>query len=94
MEVSLAEIIKSINFETNNKSSENDGFTVEFYKHFSNELAPVLLDVYDSWGKFGTMGFIFRTGIMLVKYKKGGKKILQTTDPYTTIHKNQLQKIF
>ena len=38
----------SINSETNNKSPSNDGFKVEFYKHSSNELAPVLLDVYDS----------------------------------------------
>ena len=39
--ISLDEIIKSINFQTNNKSTGNDGLTTEFYKHFSNELAPV-----------------------------------------------------
>ena len=44
----LTKIIKPINSETNNKSPGNDGLTAEFYKHFSNELAPVLLDVYDS----------------------------------------------
>ena len=47
-EISLDEIIKSINSETNNKPPGNDGLTAEF-KNFSNELAPVLLDVYDSW---------------------------------------------
>ena len=41
-------IIKSINSQTNNKSPNNDGLTAEFYKHFSNELAPVLLAVWDS----------------------------------------------
>ena len=46
--ISLDEIIKSINSQTNNKSQGNDGLTTEFYKHFSNELAPVLLDVFDS----------------------------------------------
>ena len=57
VEIALDEIMKSINTETN-KSSGNDGLTAEFYKPFSNELAPVLLDVYDSWGKLGTMGVI------------------------------------
>ena len=47
--MSLDEIIKSINSETNNKPPGNDGLTAEFYRHFSNELVPVLLGVYDSW---------------------------------------------
>ena len=55
-ELSLDEIIKSINSETNNKPPGNDGLTAEFYRHFSNELASVLLGVYDSWGKLDTMG--------------------------------------
>ena len=48
-ELSLDEIIKSINSETKNKPPGNDGLTAEFYRHFSNDLAPVLLGVYDSW---------------------------------------------
>ena len=32
LHISLDEIIKSINFQTNNKSPGNDGFTGEFYK--------------------------------------------------------------
>ena len=75
-EISLDEIIKSINSEANNNSSSNDSLTAEFYKHFSHELSPVLLDVYDSWRKLGTMGITPRTGIILIKYKKGDKKIL------------------
>ena len=55
MNISLDEIIKSINSQANNKSSGNDVLAAEFYKHFSNELTPVLLDVYHSWGKLGTM---------------------------------------
>ena len=34
--ISLDEIIKSINSQTNNKPSGNDNLTAEFYKHFSN----------------------------------------------------------
>ena len=62
--ISLDEIIKSINFETNNKPPGNDGLTAEFYRHFSNELAPVLLGVYNSWGKLDTMGVTYRRGII------------------------------
>ena len=38
-EISLNEIIKSINSETNNNSASNDGLTGEFYKRFPNEQA-------------------------------------------------------
>ena len=44
-----------------------------FYKHFSNELVLVFLDVYDSWGKFGTMVVTSRTGIISGIYKNGDK---------------------
>ena len=40
--ISLDEIIKSTNSETNNKPSGNDGLAAEFYRQFSNKLAPVL----------------------------------------------------
>ena len=46
-EISSNEIIKSINYETNNKPPRNDGLTAESYKHFSNELASVPLGVDD-----------------------------------------------
>ena len=65
--------IKSINCETN-KSPGNDGLTAEFYKDFSNKLTSVLLDVYDSLGKLGTMGFTSRTGISILFYTKIGDK--------------------
>ena len=48
-EISIDEIIKSINSEKNNKSPSNHGLAAELYQHFSNKLAAVLLDVYDSW---------------------------------------------
>ena len=38
------------------------------------EGAPVLLNVYDSWGKLGTVGVTSRTGIISVIYIKGDKK--------------------
>ena len=38
--------------------------------NFSNELAPVLLDVYDSWEKLDPMGITYRTGIISAIYKR------------------------
>ena len=93
-EISLDKIIKSINSETNNKFPGNASFTAEFYKHYSNELVPVLLDVYDSWGKLGIMVLLLEQELHPSNTKKGMKKILQTTDPYATILKNRLQKTF
>ena len=63
-DISLDEIIKSINSETNNKTPGNVGLTAELYRHFSNELAPILLGVYDSWGKLDTMGVTYGKGII------------------------------
>ena len=63
-EISLDEIKKSINSETNNKPPGNGGLTAKFQWHFSNELVPVLLSVYDSWQKLHTMGVNYRTGII------------------------------
>ena len=80
-EISLDEIIKSINSETNNKSPCNDGLTTEFYKKFSSELATALLNVYDSWGKLGTMAVTSRTRSISVKYEKGDKKYIANYRP-------------
>ena len=55
-----------MNSQTNDKSSGNDTFTVDFYKHFSNEVAPFLLDVFTFCGKLGTMGVTSRIGIIPV----------------------------
>ena len=77
--------IKSINSEINNKSPGNNGLTAEFYKHCSNELALVFLDVYDSWGKLDTMGVTSRTGISMIFYiKRVIKKRLQNYGPIST----------
>ena len=65
----------------NNKSPGNDDLTAEFYKHFPEELAPVLLDIYDSWGKLGTMGVTSRTGIIPGIYKKSDKKDITNYRP-------------
>ena len=48
--------------------TNNDGLKSVFYKHFSNELVPVLLVVYDSWGNLGTMGITSRTEIISAIY--------------------------
>ena len=59
--ISLDEIIKFINSETNNISSGNEGLTVKFYKHFSNELAPM------SFYSFITPGESFASWVLLLE---------------------------
>ena len=39
-----------------------------------NEVAPFLLNVYDSWEKLDTMGATARTGIISTIYKNGDKR--------------------
>ena len=52
--------------------TNNDGLQAVFYKHFSNELTSVLLDVYDSWEKLDTMVDTSRIGIISATYKQRG----------------------
>ena len=70
-------MIKSINYQTSNISPGNDDLKVVFYKHFSNELTPVILDVYDSWGKLGTISVAFRTEIISARYKNDDKRDIE-----------------
>ena len=60
----------------------------------------MLLDVYDSWGKLGTISVTSRTGIISATYKKGDKRDIENYKPtsflnlhykiYTTILKGYL----
>ena len=83
--MSLDDIIKSITFYTNNEFSGNDGLTAEFYVQFLNELAPALLDIYDSWGKLGTMGVTSKTGIMFDIHKKCDEKDIENYGPISRL---------
>ena len=63
-----------INSQTTITSPGNDGLKAVFYKNFSNELPPVLLDV-------GTINVTSRTRIISATYEKVMKEILKTIDP-------------
>ena len=101
-EISLDEVTKAINSQKSNKSPGNDGLTAEFYKQFLNELAPILLEVYNSWNQLSIIGTSSKTGIISVIYKKGDKKDIANYRPisllnldykiYTTILKNRMQQ--
>ena len=78
-EISLDEIIKSINSEANNKPLGKYGLTAEFCGHFSNELAPVLWGVYDSWGELDTMSVTYRIGIISAVWAVSGTNYFRKT---------------
>ena len=52
-------------------------FKAVFYKQVSNELTPVLLDVYDSWGKLGTIIVTSRAAIISAIYKTDDKRDIE-----------------
>ena len=85
-EISLDEIVEAINSQKNNKSPGNDGLTAEFYKHFFNDIAPMLLDVYNSWNELGIISTSSRTGIISVIYKKGDKKHIANYRPISLLN--------
>ena len=65
-EISLHGVSKSINCQTNNKSSMTEE---QNYKYFSIELSTIYLDVHDFLEKLGTIGATSCTGIISVIYK-------------------------
>ena len=92
MRIFLDEIIKFINSERNNKSSGNDAFQHNLINSFLiNYLLPFqiftnLVESLESWM------LLIEHESSLPYIKKVIKTILQSTDPYTTILKNQLPK--
>ena len=48
--------------------------TMVLQQNFISELASVLLDVYNSRGKLGTMSVTSKAGIISVIYKKSDKE--------------------
>ena len=85
-DIPLDEIYKAIDSQKNSKSPGNDGLTAEFYKHFSKDLAPILLEVYNSWKQLGIIGISSRTGIISVIYKKGDKKDIANYRPISLLN--------
>ena len=79
--ISLDDTIKSINPHTNNRSTGNDYLIGRLYKQFSNEITPVLLDVYDTCGQICTMGATCRTAIISITYKKCNEKNIANCRP-------------
>ena len=81
----LEKVTKPINYQTNIKSSGNDGLTAKLYKRSSNELSPILcLSIISGLIMFTFInpGKTLATWVSYLSYIKIViKKTLQTTDP-------------
>ena len=64
----------------------NNGLKAVFYKHFPNQLVAVLLDVYVSGGKLGTINVTYRTRIISAVYIKGDKKDIENYRPISYLN--------
>ena len=76
----LDDIIKSINSHTSNKFPGNDGITAKFFSHFSNELAPDLLDVLISGESLAPWVLLLEQESDVLYIKKLMKRKLKSTD--------------
>ena len=71
--LSLEEITGSLRKMQNNKAPGPDGFPVDFYKKFSAQLAPLLLDMFNDSLKNGTLPPTLRQASISLILKKGKK---------------------
>ena len=75
----LEKVTKSIDSQTNMKSSGNNGLTANFINIFQMNYPITLINnilsnnayVYQSWENLGTIGVSFRTRVIFTIYKKG-----------------------
>ena len=82
----LKEVTIFIHFQTNNKSSGNDGQKAELYKKVSRKSFPIILDVYGSRKKLGTMGVSPRAGVISIRYKKNDNGDISNYRPISLLH--------
>lgn len=68
--ISLEEIRRAIKGLQGSRAPGPDGYTAEFYKSFMNELAPVLLQVYNESLNLGKLPPTFYQAIIFLIHKK------------------------
>lgn len=77
-DISTSEIITAIKSMQNNKSPGPDAYTVEFYKKFSHQLAPILQAMYKEALSSGSLPMTLRQASITLLAKKD-KDPLQCT---------------
>ncbi len=100
--LTLEEVIQAIHHQKPNTSPGIDGITNEFYRKHAEQIAPILLAVYNDWLQKEILPISQRTGIICLIYKKGDRTDLQNFRPIsltccdlkilTGIFANRLQK--
>lgn len=78
-DISISEIITAIKSMQNNKSPGPDGFTVEFYKKFPHQLAPILQAMYSEALSTGSLPTTLRQASITLLAKKDKDPLLCTS---------------
>ena len=74
-DILIEEVKKAINSIQPNKSPGSDGLTGEFYKTFSDVLAPILLRVFRHMEEKQVVSTSMSTGVLTILYKNRGSKL-------------------
>ena len=80
------DLCKALNKMENNKSPGTDGLTSEFFKHFYNELGPILLKLASLVYKTGTLPETMTQSIITLVPKKGDLSVLQNWRPISLLN--------
>ena len=85
--IKISEIATAISRLSNNKSPGPDGLPAEFYKTFSTELCPILLDLYNDALNKREMNKTAMEGILnLIPKKNKDTRILKNLRPITLLN--------
>ena len=85
--LSMEDILKAVKSIKNNKSPGSDGFTVELYKRFWDDIKEILLHQYKYALNFGKLSIDQRRGVIITVLKgKKDRTKLENWKPITLLN--------
>ena len=85
--LTLAECTSSLKQFKNNKTTGSDGFTIEFYRYFWNDIGQIMVDSFNYAFENGDMSISQTHGIIsLISKKEKDKKYLKNWRPISLLN--------